>query len=232
MKEKIYLLPGLMTDERLWQRLIPHLEEYELVHIPIPDLTDFDEINNCLLEIFKNEKKVNLLGFSLGGYIVSYFAVKYPHLVNRLFLVAATPSKTNETEIQRRKGKIEHIEKSGFKGLSREKTISLLEEQNQKDEELINIVKNMFDDLGKNAFISQLSSTFNRQDLFEDLKALDFPVHFFYSKTDRLLNFDSINELLTKKHNMKVLSREGTSHMIPLEDPEGLSIKVKEWLKA
>jgi len=30
---------------------------------------------------------------------------------------------------------------------------------------------------------------------------------------------------------MKVLSREGTSHMIPLEDPEGLSFKIKDWLK-
>jgi len=230
LKEKIYLLPGLMTDERLWQRLIPRLEEYELIHIPIPNLTDFDKINDYLLDLFKGEK-VNLLGFSLGGYIASYFAVKYPSLVNRLFLVGATPSSTNEKEIQRRKGKIEHIEKSGFKGLSIEKTISLLEAQNQNDKELINIVKSMFDDLGKEAFISQLSSTFNRKNLFEGLKELRIPIHFFYSKTDRLLNFNSINELLEKEHNMKVLSREGTSHMIPLEDPEGLSFKIKDWLK-
>jgi len=229
MKEKIYLLPGLMTDERLWQRLRPFLDEYELIHVPIPNLTDFDKINDYLLELFKDEK-VNLLGFSLGGYIVSYFTIKYPHLVNRLFLVAATPSSTNEKEIQRRKGKIEHIEKSGFKGLSIEKTISLLEVQNQNDEELISIVKNMFDDLGKDAFISQLSSTFNRKDLFEALKELSIPIHFFYSKTDRLLNFNSINELLEKEHNMKVLSREGTSHMIPLEDPEELSKKMKFWM--
>ena len=49
MKEKIYLIPGLMTDIRLWSRLIPYLQkEYELVHIPIPHSEDFDEIIDIL----------------------------------------------------------------------------------------------------------------------------------------------------------------------------------------
>ena len=44
MKEKIYLIPGLMTDSRLWSRIIPLLEnEYELVHVAIPHTDDFDE---------------------------------------------------------------------------------------------------------------------------------------------------------------------------------------------
>jgi len=43
MKEKIYFIPGLMTDIRLWSRLIPYLEnDYEIVHIPIPHSEDFD----------------------------------------------------------------------------------------------------------------------------------------------------------------------------------------------
>ena len=43
MKEKIYLIPGLMTDHRLWSRIIPLLEnDYELVHTPIPHSEDFD----------------------------------------------------------------------------------------------------------------------------------------------------------------------------------------------
>ena len=49
MKEKIYFIPGLMTDERLWKRVIPFLEnEYEIVHIPIPRSEDFDEIIDIL----------------------------------------------------------------------------------------------------------------------------------------------------------------------------------------
>ena len=93
MKEKIYLIPGLMTDERLWSRIIPLLkDEYELIHVPIPHTGDFDEIIDILFNLF-TEDKVNLLGFSLGGYIASYFAITYPNRVNKLFMLAATNKK-------------------------------------------------------------------------------------------------------------------------------------------
>ena len=168
MKEKIYFIPGLMTDERLWKRVIPFLEkEYEIVHIPIPKSFDFDEIIDILFSTFK-EDKVNILGFSLGGYIASYFAITYPNRVNRLFMVAATPGATNEAEIERRKEKFAIIEKEGF-GITYEKALSLVEEKNQQDEDLIQTIMDMFHDLGKETFISQLTSTFYRKDLFEDL---------------------------------------------------------------
>jgi len=232
VKEKIYLIPGLMTDNRLWSRLIPHLQnEYELVHIPIPHSEDFDEIIDILFNTFK-EEKINLLGFSLGGYIASYFAITYPNRVNRLFTVAATPGNSTEAEIERRKEKFVAIEKEGFTGLTYEKAKSLVEEKNQEDTQLIKIIQDMFMDLGKETFISQLTSTFYRRDLFEDLTNLDIPIWFFYSTNDRLLNKEAIKKLLLDTHNMNVISRIGTSHNIPLEEPELLSLHIKDWMRA
>ena len=229
MKEKIYLIPGLMTDNRLWSRIIPLLEnDYELVHTSIPHSEDFDEIIDIIFNEFK-EEKVNILGISLGGYIASYFAITYPNRVNRLFTVAATPGNSTEAEIERRKEKCVAIEKEGFVGLSYEKAKSLLEKQN--DEESIKIIQDMFMDLGKESFISQLTSTFYRKDLFEDLINLSIPIWFFYSKNDRLLNQEAIKKLLLDNHNMNIISREGTSHNIPLEVPELLSNEIKKWMK-
>jgi len=229
MKEKIYLIPGLMTDERLWSRIKPFLDEYELVHIPIPHSEDFDEILDILLDIFK-EEKVNLLGFSLGGYIASYFAVTYPHRVNKLFMVASTPGASEEAEIERRREKFAVIEKEGFKGLPYEKAVTLVEEQNKDDIELIKTIQDMFMDLGKETFITQLTSTFNRVDLFEDLVGLKLNIWFYYSTKDRLLNHKSMEKLQKIEHNMTLISREGTSHNIPLESPKELSNKIKEWM--
>ena len=88
----------------------------------------------------------------------------------------------------------------------------------------------MFIDLGKETFISQLTSTFYRKDLFEDSN-LDIPIWFFYSINDRLLNKQAINKLLLDNHNMNIISRVGTSHNIPLEEPELLSSHIKDWMK-
>jgi len=231
MKEKLYMIPGLMTDERLWSRIKPFLEDkYELVHVPIPHSEDFDEIIDILFNTFEDEK-VNLLGFSLGGYIASYFAITFPNRVNKLFMVAATPGASNEAEVERRKEKFLVIEKEGFQGLTYEKAQSLVEEQNRNDEELIQTIRDMFWDLGKETFISQLTSTFYRKDLFEDLTHLDLPIHFYYSVDDRLLNQDSIHRLLECDHNMKVVSRVGTSHNVPLEVPKELSAEIVKWME-
>jgi pimeloyl-ACP methyl ester carboxylesterase len=232
MKEKIYLIPGLMTDQRLWCRLLPFLqEEYELINVPIPHSEDFDEIIDILFNFFK-EDKINLLGFSLGGYIASYFAITYPNRVNRLFTVASTPGNSTEAEIQRRKQKFVVIEKEGFEGLPYEKAKSLLEEKNQNDEELIKIIQDMFFDSGKETFIAQLTSTFKRRDLFEDLINLDIKVWSLYSDKDRLLNQESIKKFQNTNHNINIISRKGTSHNIPLEEPELLSMNIRAWMKA
>lgn len=231
MKEKIYLIPGLMTDKRLWSRVLPFLkEEYELINVPIPHSEDFDEIIDILFNFF-TEEKINLLGFSLGGYIASYFAITYPNRVNRLFTVASTPGNSTEAEIQRRKQKFVLIEKNGFEGLPYDKAKSLLEEKNQNDVELIKIIQDMFFDLGKETFISQLTSTFKRRDLFEDLINLDIKVWSFYSERDRLLNQESLKKFQNINHNINIISRKGTSHNIPLEEPELLSIHIRNWMK-
>ena len=235
VKEKIYLIPGLMTDERLWSRIKPLLEnEYELIHIPIPHTEDFDEIIDILDKQFSNdsEEKVNLLGFSLGGYIASYYAITYPNRLNRLLMVAATPGSSSEAEIERRKEKFTVIEKEGFKGLSYDKAKSLVEKKNKDDSELIKIIQDMFIDLGKERFITQLTSTFYRKDLFADLVNLDLPIWFYYSEDDRLLSPNALHRLLNNEHNMKLISRVGTSHNIPLEVPDLLSDVIKDWMES
>ncbi len=228
MKEKIYLIPGLMTDHRLWHRLEPHLDEYELIHTPIPHSDDFDEIVEFLDENIKC-KKINLLGFSLGGYIASYFAIKYPHKVNRLFLVGSTPSATEQKDVSYRTQKLEEVKKNPFKPLSIEKARDLLERPD--DNELADTMVDMFNDLGHNSFISQLSSTLNRVDLFEYLVNLTVPIKFFYSTQDRLFNHNSMQSIIDQEHDFELIERTGTSHNIPLEVPYHLSLEIKDWMK-
>ncbi len=110
-----------MTDERLWSRLLPFLEkQYELIHFPIPLNENFDEMVKVLDKEIKDEK-VNLLGFSLGGYISSYYAIKNPKRVKRLFLVSATPSATVKENVKKREKKLKEAKNNNFPTLSLEK---------------------------------------------------------------------------------------------------------------
>ncbi|RXJ86368.1 alpha/beta fold hydrolase [Arcobacter sp. CECT 8985] len=229
MKEKIYLIPGLMTDERLWQRLIHLLDDkFEFVYIKIPNSEDYDEINEILNEQIEDEK-INILGFSLGSYIATYFTIKYPHRVKKLFNLAGTPSKTNSIEIFRRKDRIEAIKKNGFSLLGKRKAISLLE--NKDDQIVIDLIQKMYEDLGKDVFLAQLASTLNREDLYEKISKLKHPINYYFSKNDRLLNHDSIAKLEQMNlENIVIKSRVGNSHNIPLEDAQNLSLQIIDWM--
>ena len=230
-KEKIYFIPGLMTDIRLWSRALPFLkDDFEIIHIPIPSSTDFDEIVDILNKELK-EDKINILGFSLGGYIASYFTCKYPQRVKRLFTVAATPGTTSKVELERREKKLVDFENSSEFGLELEKAIMLLEEQNQSDLSLAQTMVDMFNDLGRDTFLTQLKSTFNRVDLFDKLKDKTIPMYMLYSSNDRLLDLEALHKLHNQKHNIKLIKRDGTSHNIPLEFPELFASSVKEWIK-
>ena len=230
-KEKIYFIPGLMTDSRLWSKALPFLEnEFEIVHVPIPNSTNFDEIVEILNNQFE-EEKINILGFSLGGYIASYFTCKYPNKVKRLFTVAATPGTTSKVELERREKKLVDFENSSEFGLELEKAIMLLEEQNQSDLSLAQTMVDMFNDLGRDTFLTQLKSTFNRVDLFDKLKDKNIPMYMLYSSNDRLLDLEALDKLHNQKHNIKLIKRDGTSHNIPLEFPELFASSIKKWIK-
>ncbi len=231
MKEKIYMFPGFMCDKRLWSKIIPLLEnDYEIVHIPLPLSSCFEEINQILDEKLPKEP-INVLGFSLGGYVCSYFAIKHPERVKKIFMVSSTAGKPNEKEDKRRAEKIQKMLDFGFEELSYEKSKSLLEEQNQNDEEMIKVLQDMFNDLGYDHFITHLQSTLHRKHLINEMSDLKIPIHFFYSTEDRLLNHPFMKEISERKLNhVTINSRVGTSHNVPLEDPINLVKHIKEWM--
>jgi len=231
MKKKIYFLPGTMCNENLWIKLNSFFDSsYELIHVPIPMENDLDTISKVLNDTFE-EKKVYLVGFSLGGYIASYFAYKYPHRIKKLFIVASSLNILPLEEIQKRQNAISFINRFGFKGLSRKKVVTLLEEINQKDESLIELIQQMYVDLGKEVFKIQMQSTLYREDLLEKFLTLEFPLTFFYCIEDRLVNHKWLESLATSSKNIIFIKKQSSSHMVPLEKPFELSESIKKWLK-
>ncbi len=229
MKRKIYLIPGFMNDEKLWSRLIPLFDDtYEFIHLEIPQKDSFDEIVEVLNDKIKDDK-INLLGFSLGGYISCYFGLKYPHRINKILAVACSPANLNEEECQRRRETIKLTKKFGFKGLSRKKVLSLVEPKNQDDEELINLILQMYIDVGEEAFYSQFNATIIREDLSEKLINSDLNLAFLYANEDRLVSSKFMENFSLKAKNIEVTQIEAQTHMLPLERTKEVKEKIIQW---
>ena len=168
----------------------------------------------------------------MGGYIATSFALKYPKLVKRLFIIGSSASSLNIEEIKKRENAIRFVNINGFKGLSRKKVISLLDEDNKSNEEMITLIQDMYVSLGKDVFISQFNSTLKRKNIVNDISSLTIPITFYYSKDDRLIDYASLKTLASINKKINFVERLGTSHMLPLEHPLFLSKEIKKWIKS
>jgi pimeloyl-ACP methyl ester carboxylesterase len=172
-----------------------------------------------------------LVGFSLGGYVASYFAVRYRHRVSGLFIISHCPKPLFIEEIQKREHALCLVETYGFKGLSVKKVQSLLEEKNQNNKALIALIQQMYVDLGKEVFKTQMQATLVRKDLFEELLELSTPLGFCYSLKDNLIDTHWLKRFAQKKSSALMFTNESSSHMLPLERPQEVALSIEKWVK-
>ncbi|WP_024955771.1 alpha/beta fold hydrolase [Sulfurospirillum arcachonense] len=230
MKTTIYLLPGSMCDERLWSKIIPLFDEnYELIHVPIPLKNNFCEMAEELLAFFP-DKPINLLGFSLGGYLAAYFSVKYPEKIDRLFLASSSAKAFSHEEIQKREAGLNYIHNNGFRGLGIDRIRILLDPINHENKELINILQEMYAKLGIVALTKQIEAIVKRETIITGLVNLHHPMTFCYSSDDVLIKKSWMNIMSKRKKNAIFIEFPGAAHMLPLEKPQEFALEIKKWV--
>jgi len=224
MKTKLYLIPGTMCTEQLWQFLLPSLsDEFELCYLTIPNKMSLDDISDHLVAQFE-EDRVNLLGFSLGGYIASLVASRFPERLDKLMVLANSPCALNADELSLRKQTVSILKRFGYKGMPRVKAEALLAEKSALH---IDLILEMDKTLGADTLLSQLENTSSRDDLMQPLLALECDVRFIYSQKDNLINLAWMQELkVLAGHKMSQKIVAGSSHMLPLEEPIMISREI------
>lgn len=218
MIKDIYCLPGTMCDQRLWQSTQQALgQSLILNHVPIPMLENIDVIVAALYESLP-KYPINLLGFSMGGYLACAFAIKYPQRVKRLMVLSNTGSGLLETDRRQREIALNWVAKQGYKGIPKKKAMAMLSEKNSENSELIEIIQAMDATLGERVFIQQLKSSLDRPELLPELLEGDFPLSFVVGNEDSLLSADVLEKIRSSKLcTLHTLNQSG--HMLTLEQP-------------
>lgn len=226
VRKKLYFIPGTMCNEKLWVEVLPYLHNsLEVVYVEIPTNKNFDE----LAEYYNNmlaDETLNIIGFSLGGYIATYFSMRYPKRIEKLFVISNSPTALSAAELNQRNEILKYIEKYGYKGMSRRQVATLLDEANQTDCIIEHILK-MDSEVGEKALVSQYQYTSERADLCQAIKQFSFEMHLYYSENDRLINAPWLNRL--GNSNLSLIKTPGSGHMLPLEKPRELAHYINTW---
>jgi len=209
-----------MCDQRLWQACIKHLpENVELIHLAIPMGNNIDEIVTALEQQLP-KGKVNLAGFSLGGYLASAYALKCPEKVSKLLLISNMSYSLPEAELKERSRTIAFIKKHGYSGIPTKRITALLHPDNINNQDIINCIREMDTSLGKETLIHQLTVTTQRENLLIKLPQLPFPVQFLIGDSDTLVKLSRIQAILEEAKLVSIVVLNNTGHMLPLEQPQ------------
>ncbi len=217
---EIYCLPGTMCDQRLWQACIKHLpENVKLIHVAIPMEKNIDEILVALNKQLPKEN-INLAGFSLGSYIASAFALKYPEKINKLQLISNMSYSLPEAELKERSRTISYLKTHGYSGIPTKRITALLDQSTQINQEVITCIREMDKTLGKDTLIHQLTVTTQRENLLIKLPTLPIPIQFLIGNSDSLVNLSLIDEVIQPFAHISLIILSHTGHMLPLEQPQ------------
>jgi len=212
MKQQLLLLPGLMCNEKLWSKM--NLTNYKIFDIPREDTID-EMVEQLHISFSKYKEPINLVGFSLGGYLALKYIIKYPTRINKALIISSGIDSLKETEIIKRKKMLETLKRNNIKSLSFIAISQLLEDKT--NEENLDIINQMFDELGLEVYNQQLFATMRRKPLFDELINVSTPIQFLSATNDPLVNLEPINKLCQMKDNFQLKTLDTDSHMLPLE---------------
>lgn len=228
-KPTLVLLPGKVCDRRLWENQIKSLRDLaEIIFIDLSKYSSTEEMLEAISTL--SPSSFALAGFSMGGYLALEFVLREPHRVERLALMGASSRGYDSTIQKYFQGVISTIQKFGFKGLSTAAVQQLVDPSRYDDESLCNLVQSMAVDLGGEVFLKQQIATLDRKDRRENLAQIRCPVLVVGGRNDKLVTPEEFEELANGLPDAELHLIDGCGHMVPLEYPEFVSDKMREWL--
>ncbi|QHI37956.1 2-hydroxy-6-oxo-6-phenylhexa-2,4-dienoate hydrolase [Kordia antarctica] len=217
-KQKLYFLSGTMCTAQLWDFVCDELPRFECVFIDTTSANSFNEIDALLNETL--EENACVVAFSMGAYSAMHFAVSNPNRIEKMIMIAASANGLDAKELQLRKSTIHFLEKHTYKGISNARALQFLHPKNHQNNELIQVIKDMDAELGKEVLIRQLKATSLRVDLTHELKNIETKIHIIASKEDALVNINHVKNTQQRLPKATITVLKNCGHMIPLEMPD------------
>lgn len=223
-KPSLILLPGLLSDEELWEHQKEHLEELLPCHIiPLISATSTQGLLKIVLEQIHGN--FYLAGHSMGGWFALELARIVPERILKLCLINTSAQPDSVEKSGRRVSMMEQVKQEDFAKVARNIADYFVYNQAVKEKVLA-----MFLRVGSHAFINQQQTLLTRDPCISFLENLKMPTLVIHSSQDRNFSIKDHQELASKIPKAKLAILEDCGHMSPMESPAAITAFLRFWL--
>jgi pimeloyl-ACP methyl ester carboxylesterase len=167
----------------------------------------------------------------MGGAIVFEMFRQAPERIARLALLNtyARPETPDFAEFWR--GLIAKVKQGGYRAMMDKMFAGAVHPSRADDVNLKNIVAEMADDVGPDAFVWQVEAIITRADSRPTLAAIKCPTLVMTSDSDNSVSSPMSVEIANGIAGAKLISVPDCGHLSPLEKPQAVTNALLEWLE-
>lgn len=227
MPPTLAFLPGTMCDQRVWapvrERLEPHFSGH---YIATETQATREAMLGLIDSVARASGPLHLVAFSMGGYLALDYALARPDQVASLITVASSAFGLTPKEAAERVRALDLLEKHEYRGISQARINQFVHPTRQSDPEVVDVIRAMDRDLGKQVLVNQLRETSQRKSLGPLLPCLAMPALFIAADGDPFASPETAERMAKLAPKAATEIAQGAGHMIPLEQPVWLATRI------
>ncbi|MFT6262478.1 MAG: pimeloyl-ACP methyl ester carboxylesterase [Dasania sp.] len=218
--KNIVLIPGLLNTAALYNLQKSYLNNR--FNITVADHTKFETIAQIAEDILVNQAPDEFVigGLSMGGYVAQEILRQAPHRVKGLLLMNTSARKDTPDQTKRRIAIMNATQSGRFKGVTKHLLPNLIHQDSLDNTLVTNVIIDMAQEIGRDAFIRQQKAIINRIDSRDTLTRVSVPACVVVGDSDKLTPPERAKEMATLLPSAELHIIERCGHLSPLECPE------------
>jgi pimeloyl-ACP methyl ester carboxylesterase len=226
----ILLVPGLGGSPRIYAPVAPAL--WRFGPVTVANHIRDDNMGAIARRILAEAPpRFALAGHSMGGYIAFEIVRQVPERVARLALINTQARPDTPEATARRRGQITRVQSGDYHGVLNELFPGFVHSSRRGDAALRQLVHDMGDDIGAEAFVRQQTAVIGRPDSRPTLAAIRCPTLVLTGDEDNTIPNSLSAEMAGGIHGAKLTVLPQCGHLPQVEQPQAAADALVEWLR-
>ena len=226
----ILLVPGLVCSPRVFAPVIPAM--WRFGPVTVANHIRDDNMGAIARRILAEAPpRFALAGHSMGGYIAFEIMRQASDRVAKLALINTQARADTPETSERRRGQMARARAGEFRAVLDELFPGFVHPSRQGDAALRQLVHDMGEDVGAEAFVRQQTAVIGRVDSRPSLAWIKCPTLVLTGDTDNTIPNALSKEMADGIHGAKLVILENCGHMPQPEQPQATAAALVEWLR-
>ena len=230
MVEPLVLVPGMMCDARLWTTQLTVMSyERPVTVVPIWNGDRIEEIASAMLSALP--AKFALCGHGMGGVVALELIRRAPERVIRLALIGTNPLSDTPQEAADREPRMIGAKSGRFETMLENEILPRHVGYGPLRAQAMGDVQEMALSLGADVYARQERAMQRRRDHQSTLRRITQPTLVLAGDEDQVVPLKRQEFLSEIIPYAKLQVIAGAGHMVMLEDPEGTTEALYQWMR-